>query len=390
MCRRWKQAATPLLYEHISVASEDQLQRFTSAFSPGQNDPKANDIAPACHFLSMVKRLDVLLFGEASYAAASQLVTSLPELVTFVVMLGNDTDAEQGWPLLRALRQPSLKHFYWRHRIVGDGATSYPQAIPFSLLADFMADHPNLTTLCLPLDFQPRRPNDNATGNRSMSWPSIRYLDLQTKTQQEVLSHLPSGAFPSLQSVRTSWPETLSAFLFAHGEQLRSICIVYSPLAPRISPGSLLDTARNLEKCPHLHRLEMSIRLHAGYDVDPFGPNDIDALVAGFQCRTQHITVLALQHNAPQEVSYQDRCYQAARSITLPWTALFPKLNTIQLLDDVEMDVGPDSLNRKEIKSMMMSPGRYAAQDIRVEDKDGRHLISFSKGISAVIEDQQP
>ncbi|KAJ3535762.1 hypothetical protein NMY22_g6339 [Coprinellus aureogranulatus] len=404
-CRAWNHLATPLLFEHVTVTTDMQYWRLLKALTPNEGQAVTSPGASLRRYSSedkrnFVHRLDLVLCDEESaLKTAVRLTQMFPKLKTLVACLSPSRKGDP-YPLLSIL-PPTLKHLYWTHHPRGYSST---KGLSLSQVVKFFDDHPNLTAVAIPYEFEANeqtqgryRANEQTQGRdralqprvhtyRKKCWPSIRAIVLQNDQQAEVMvTHLPSGAFPNLETVNASYDSSetssrLQDFIAVHvvNQRLKVLSFDMRCLSQNIRSSILFRLAE------YTFPVEVHLR--------PTGRQDIiyESWFSNIPARPAQVTVLGLHgmpHIRDSNAKEQRECWDMALMQYLPsfpWTKIFPNLKTIRLMAgeiDIDLFRAHDSIGI----SHLGSPGRYAKYPIRVEDISGRLLAEFTSGISSLV-----
>ncbi|KAF6748370.1 hypothetical protein DFP72DRAFT_1174277 [Ephemerocybe angulata] len=369
VCHQWNAAATTILYEHITFLTRPTV-RITKLLNT-MTDPESGG-GPS-HLACLVKCIDIpsLIRGERIDLAV-QLCKRMTNLVAFFGMLENGVD-----PLLLLNVLPScLVHLH----IQGQGTRAAEPPISLGDLNDFLVGHPNLVTLSIPSELT----REYIGWQAGRSWPSIRKLTMQCSDQASALArHVPTGAFPNLEVVifqdggTPRCDSAIGSFLSIHGGPLVSVGLTQLGTSQAYPMNISLQHVD--QKCPNVKEIIVSFIVY---------PSGSLTGVTGFGL-TWITNTVAMSRRMPQIVSVgvqlrllghvEDRIHCLHHAVAMPWTKLFPELQRIRVLADVDFD--EYRAHDEATFADLYSTGRFAKHPIRVEDITGKFLGEFSKGM---------
>ncbi|KAF6748358.1 hypothetical protein DFP72DRAFT_1174266 [Ephemerocybe angulata] len=370
VCHQWNAVATTILYEHITLPIRPvaRIEKLLNTLTNPVSDGGPSNLA------HLVKRVDIpaVISGERIHLIV-QLCKKMTNLIAFFALLENGVDPR---PLLNVLPE-NLVHLH----IQGQGTRAADPYISLGDLKDFLVGHPDLATLSIPSGL-----TGGHTGLQArISWPSIRKLTLQSSDQTSALArYVPTGALPNLEVVAfqgpgiptLDWDAAIGSFLMVHGGPLVSVGLTQDDTNDFSSP---MNTSLKQvdQRCPHIREIIVCFK------VGPSGRSStrIPLTWVGNDTarRMPQIVSLGIQLRFPGNNC--DRMGYLQYAVVMPWTKLFPGLQRIRGLEEIDVEKyrAHDEITQKNLRST----GRFAKHPIRVEDITGNLLGQFSNGICA-------
>ncbi|TEB27887.1 hypothetical protein FA13DRAFT_1736065, partial [Coprinellus micaceus] len=352
-CRAWNELVTPLLYEHVSIVTDQQYRRARDIFIPQNGTRSIN---------GLVSRVDIVRpnVQNACLQATVDLCDVPPNLKTLVASVAMTNDDEP--PALLNSLPPSLEHLYWMQHKAGDYGE---QLFLISTLIQFHHSHPNLAALSILFDFQPPT-SQGAQSRKKLKWPSVQALVLQRVVQaKHMADHLPLGAFLNLRSINMSCcgpikSNELQDFMSVHASQgidSMRFDTILQQLTATISPTEVHICGKSINR-------EQWLRKAA---------------------KLSHVTTLGLHWGTmPAQMPLCQEIATMHRIVSFPWTKVFPNLRTIRLMVE-DVDIAFYKEHDHVTVQRLTSPGRYVRNPIRVEDIGGRMLGELSAGLSSLV-----
>ncbi|KAF5338478.1 hypothetical protein D9611_013302 [Ephemerocybe angulata] len=371
----WNTIATPILYEHLTISRGVELNQLSATLTSEDDD--------GLRLGRFVKRLDLTnnAADRISIGVAIELCRKMVNLVTFFVRLEVNINPV---PLLAALG-PQLRHL---HIQVHD--ESLASSMSFDNLLEFLIAHPNLTSVSFPFVITGLDEASHgllAKNSKTQRWPSIHKWTFQHRTQTSALGlHVPPGAFPSLTEIGFDqcahavflWSEDMKGFLVAHGGSLLTIGVWLRAEHPGLSE-LFRSFQRISDFCPRTNGVDISI-----IDITDGGHGIVTAWAAWFDqvIRMPQITTLGVRICSPR---YSDeRIVRLHCAVALPWPKVFPKLERIRVLE--ELDIDRYRIHDDVTRKYLTSPARWATRPIYVEDLSGKILGELSRGLCTLVE----
>ncbi|KAF6748361.1 hypothetical protein DFP72DRAFT_916529 [Ephemerocybe angulata] len=373
----WNAMATPILYEHLTISKRVEFKKLLATLT-SEDDTELN---LGC----FVKRLDLTNNSSDGIpiGVAIELCQKMTNLVTFFVQLEVNINPV---PLLAALG-PQLRHLHIQDYEETFLARSH-SSMSFGNLLEFLNVHPNLTSVSFPfvitgLD----KVSDEfpAKNSKSRCWPSIHKWTFQHRSQTSALGlHMARGAFPSLIEVgfgrctHSTWSQEMKGFLAAHGNGLLTIGLGLG--GEYQDPDELSRSFQNIKDfCPCTNGVNISIIVHEG----PFrGSFTLSTAWLAQVIRIPQITTLGVRICSPRH--NDERIKRLHSVVALPWPKVFPKLERIRVLE--ELDVDRYRMQDEVTRKNLAHPARWATRPIRVEDLSGTILGELSKGLCTLVE----
>ncbi|KAF6763318.1 hypothetical protein DFP72DRAFT_1164244 [Ephemerocybe angulata] len=370
----WNTIATPILYEHLTISRGVELNQLSATLTSEDDD--------GLSLGRFVKRLDLTnnAADRIPIGVAIELCQKMVNLVTFFVRLEVNINPV---PLLAA-PGPQLRHL---HIQVHD--ESLASSMSFDNLLEFLTAHPNLTSVSFPFVITGLDEASHellAKNSKTPRWPSIHKWTFQHPTQTSALAlHVPPGAFPSLTEIGFDqcthaiiWSEEMKGFLVAHGGSLLTIGLWVRGEYPDLS-----ELSRSFQLisdfCPRTNGVDISIISHGRHEIVTGWTASFDQVI-----RMPQITTLGLRICSPRYSDERIVCLLIHCAVALPWPKVFPKLERIRVLEELDIDryrIHDDATRRR-----LTSPARWATRPIRVEDLSGTILGELSKGLCTLVE----
>ncbi|KAF6748343.1 hypothetical protein DFP72DRAFT_574539 [Ephemerocybe angulata] len=377
--REWNTIATPILYEHLTISKRVEFKKLLATLTL-EGDAELS-------LGRFVRRLDLTNNAPDGIpvGVAIELCQKMTNLVTFFVQLEVNINPV---PLLAALG-PQLRHLHIQD-YEGTLATSESHSsISFANLLEFLNIHPNLTSVSFPfvLTGLDEAPDESlANDSKVRRWPSIRKWTFQHPSQTSALGlHMPRGAFPSLTEVgfdhctsSTFWSWEMKDFLAAHGDGLLTVGLGQGGEVQ--IPEELSRPFQHIKDfCPRTTEVDISFKAHEGRFRKKFA---LSTAWLAEVIRIPQITTLGVRICSPRH--NDERTHRLHCAVALPWPKVFPKLERIRVLEELEVD--RYRMHDEVTRQNLTLPARWATRPIRVEDLSGTTLGELSKGLCTLVE----
>ena len=352
MCKGWYSVAITLLWQHVKLRHEGQIESIAQFAS--RPPLFGSSYGSEQHLGSFIKRLDFEPSEPGFHWAPYGTHTSSDEIPPTLRLckqatnlrflnIGAHTSLDCTTLNIYDSFPPTLEHLY-----VLNEQPRETDFLSLSQFVQFMDSHPQLSF------FGPPGIHDESTSSKDTeidwtgkSWSNLKELVFDpriTFSQMDRVGRLiPSGAFPNLERLSfNELPESnncFTRFLHAHGKGLKALhMVIYDHHDEQRDMQDLLRAIPSL--CPKLEELSF-LMIQA-----PLDGNTVDWISEPLFPR---VTTLGLRFK-PWDLDMLEEQWQFFLNSIIEWLAMVPNVRTLRFYseDNLEWLEGPDAKEQFE------------------------------------------